>query len=86
MSEVNQAANQPAPIRLTITMTPDGNVNVDGPINDKVLSYGLLEVAKQIIASFNPGQVEVNAKDAAPRIQVPDAITARAAIEGSKGH
>ena len=34
---------------LAITMTDDGQVQVAGPIENKVLCYGLLEVAKDII-------------------------------------
>lgn len=34
---------------LTIIMNPDGTIRVDGPINNKVLSYGMLDLAKDAI-------------------------------------
>lgn len=36
-------------VQLVITMTPDGNVGVNGPIDNLVLCYGLLEVARDAI-------------------------------------
>ena len=47
--------NIPAPLTpqvkavLTITMFDDGSISVNGPIGDKVLSYGLLESARDAI-------------------------------------
>lgn len=37
-------------IVLTITMDSAGSVQVNGPINDQILCYGLLEVARQLIS------------------------------------
>lgn len=38
-------------IKLVITLDPKtGQVRVDGPINDKILCYGLLEMARECIA------------------------------------
>jgi len=34
---------------LTITMEETGGVHVSGPLDNKVLCYGLLEVAKDIV-------------------------------------
>jgi hypothetical protein len=48
---------QPAAVVLTITYTPDGNVNVNGPIANKVLCYGMLELAKDAIRRYNPNRV-----------------------------
>jgi ArsR family metal-binding transcriptional regulator len=36
-------------IEIIITITPDGSINVTGPIHDKTLCYGLLEAAKDAI-------------------------------------
>lgn len=36
-------------IQLVIEMTPDGKVGVIGPLQNKVLCYGLLEIAKEVI-------------------------------------
>ncbi len=43
--------NQPiAPqIELVIRVTPDGAINVSGPIHNKSLCYGLLECARDAI-------------------------------------
>ena len=37
------------PIELKIVMDESGQINVSGPIDNKVLAYGLLEVAKDAI-------------------------------------
>lgn len=36
-------------IELVITMTPDGQVGVRGPIDNLVVCYGLLEIARDAI-------------------------------------
>lgn len=43
---------------LTITMTPQG-IQVGGPIHDKVLCMGLLELAKPAILNYNPNAIQV---------------------------
>lgn len=43
---------------LTITLTPQG-VKVEGPIHDKVLCMGLLELAKPAIYNYNPTAIQV---------------------------
>ncbi len=35
--------------KLTITLSPNGGVQVHGPIDNAMLCYGLLEVAKDVI-------------------------------------
>lgn len=35
--------------KLTITMSPNGGVQVQGPIDNGLLCFGLLEVAKDVI-------------------------------------
>ncbi|KKK64214.1 hypothetical protein LCGC14_2986500 [marine sediment metagenome] len=35
--------------KLTITMSPNGEVRVHGPIDNGILCFGLLEVAKDVI-------------------------------------
>jgi hypothetical protein len=37
---------------LTITLNEDSTVNVTGPIRDRLLCYGLLEEARQIIHEY----------------------------------
>lgn len=39
--------------KLTITLTEDGQVNVEGPIAEKGLCYMMLEIARDSIKDFN---------------------------------
>ena len=39
-------------VQLTITMYEDGNVNVSGPIANKSMCYGLLEVGKDLVRGY----------------------------------
>lgn len=39
---------------LTITFNPDGTVQVRGPLNNKVLCYGMLEAARDAVRDFEP--------------------------------
>ena len=48
----------PPNIRLIIELQKGGEIRVEGPIFDKVLCYGLLETAKDIIRSYKP-KIEV---------------------------
>ena len=52
-------SNEVKPISLVITLTPDGKVGVGGPINDKLLCYGLLESAKDAIRDFKMPQDKI---------------------------
>ena len=45
-------------IILTITLTPEG-IQVGGPINDKVLCLGMMELAKKSIIDYQPPLVQV---------------------------
>ena len=40
-------------IILTITMDDAGSINVNGPIDNVILAYGLLEAAHEAIAEHN---------------------------------
>lgn len=43
------------PIKLILELNPlDGSVNISGPIHDKILCYGLLELGKDIIRNYKP--------------------------------
>ena len=43
---------------LTIALTPQG-VQVGGPINDKILCLGLLELAKKSVIDYVPSPIQV---------------------------
>ncbi len=40
------------PVALTVTMTPEGQIQVSGPLENKLLCYGLLEFARDAIQKF----------------------------------
>ncbi len=46
-------------IQIIISMFPNGQINVNGPIHDKILCYGLLEIARDIVKDYKPQQVIV---------------------------
>ena len=37
------------PVTLSITFEPNGKLTVNGPIDNKVLCYGILELARDVI-------------------------------------
>ncbi len=37
---------------LLIELTPNGNVSVSGPLNDKILCYGMLKLAEKAIGEY----------------------------------
>jgi hypothetical protein len=45
--------------QITVTMTDDGKVNVNGPMENKILAYGLLEVGKEVVRAFNDQQAKL---------------------------
>lgn len=47
---------EPKPVQLVITLFPDGRVNLQGPITDRIFCYGLLEMAREIIYDFAKSQ------------------------------
>lgn len=51
--------------RLIIELMPDGRVNMNGPLGNKTLCYGLLEVAKDIVRDWT--------KDNEKRVKLVDA-------------
>jgi hypothetical protein len=56
-------------IRLSVVLNPaNGSTRVEGPIHDKILCYGLLEVARQSIQQYDP----MNA-GGPPKIEYPTA-------------
>lgn len=60
MSEFQDKSGEPdkpqsnnEPITLTIRIMPDLSCQVQGPINDKILSYGMIESAKDVIREYH---------------------------------
>ncbi len=55
-------------VQLVITMEENGHINVNGPIENKILCFGLLKIVEKIIMDFQPPKVIV------PNIVVPNSI------------
>ncbi len=58
-------------IILTITREEDGRVSISGPLDNKVLCYGLLECGKDALRDFCGGVAEAKKIIEAPRIIAP---------------
>lgn len=41
-------------VTLRITLKADGSLDVTGPIHNKLLSLGMLELAKDLVINFKP--------------------------------
>lgn len=39
-------------VEIRITVSNEGEIRVHGPIQDKILCYGLLEIAKDVIRNY----------------------------------
>ncbi len=55
-NELNKEQLERKPIILTITFNHDGRVTLSGPLHDRVLCYGLLEMAREVIYDFKNAQ------------------------------
>lgn len=44
---------------ITITFKDDGSVDVHGPIEDKILCFGLLRIAEFVIKEYEPTKVVI---------------------------
>ena len=49
---------------LTISLSDVGQVEVNGPIQDKIFCLGLLELAKVAVLEYNPSAVKILTPDA----------------------
>lgn len=56
MSEESRIPIETKDIVLKITLTTEGKMNLEGPIQDKILSYGMLQSAMELIAEFHKKQ------------------------------
>lgn len=48
-----------AKAQIIITLTEQGKVDVNGPLQDKVFCYGLLEIARQVVQNYQPPKLVV---------------------------
>lgn len=67
----NEESSTPPPIVLQITLDPlTSGLNVAGPIDNKVLCYGMLELAKDAVREF-AGQKKQQREKKAPLLHLP---------------
>lgn len=57
-------------VMLTISVDEKGQVGVNGPIQDKILCLGLMELAKVAVLEYNP-DTRVAATPMGPRVVEP---------------
>ncbi len=57
--------------KLEIIMSPDGRVGVNGPLDNKVLCLGLLELAKDIVIKYEHKMIQVASPDSIPTAEGP---------------
>jgi hypothetical protein len=58
-------------VELKISLDDKGNINVNGPIANKMLCYGMLKMAENLITAFvakPSGIIEVPTAITAPRL------------------
>lgn len=51
--DVPEAVEGTVTATIMITMTSDGKINVNGPLENKLLMLGLLEIAKDTTLKYN---------------------------------
>lgn len=56
---MNQNGDTPIASQITITFYTDGRVNVNGPLENKVICLGLLAVAQHQVNNYVPKRVDV---------------------------
>ena len=46
-------------MEITIKVNPDGTLSIGGPIENKVLCLGIIELAKKAIIDHNPSVIAI---------------------------
>ena len=46
-------------LTLKITVTRDGQIGVEGPLENKLLCMGILEMAKDAIKAYDPKKIQL---------------------------
>ncbi|MEK7161002.1 MAG: hypothetical protein AAB724_03160, partial [Patescibacteria group bacterium] len=54
-------------IRFLIELLEDGNININGPLENKVLCYGLLEMGKVLVTNYENKKV-ISGKEKLPQL------------------
>lgn len=61
------------PLELKISLGDDGNMRIEGPVDDLIKAYGLLEMAKDALrVRAMVKSMEAQPKIAVPTMHVPD--------------
>jgi len=60
------------PIVIAVMLMPDGQVNVQGPLNNPVLCYGLLESGKDAVRRFAEGEADKRIIEPPPGLRIVD--------------
>lgn len=62
------------PITFAITRNPDGSISINGPIQDKMLCYGLIEMGRDAVRTYheqaNKTAIQVVPEGALPALQL----------------
>jgi hypothetical protein len=58
---------EPQPIDLIIRHNPDGSTNVIGPLANKMLCYGMIEIARETVANYKPESGRILRLEPAPK-------------------
>jgi len=54
MEEIGKKGEEGKTITLRITLKPDGQLDVSGPIQHKILALGMLALATECVMSYKP--------------------------------
>jgi len=73
MGEHNNNDNFKTIAKIVIKLHSNGSVEVEGPFNDKILCYGLLEMGKEIIKGHVPEQKNI----LVPQLVVPPGLVGK---------
>lgn len=46
----------PQPVTLAVTLHPDGNLQLQGPVDNKILCLGLLDLARHAVLTHDPAK------------------------------
>jgi hypothetical protein len=46
-------------MKIIITVSPEGNISVEGPLQNKIVMFGILEAAKDAVKNYDPTKVQL---------------------------
>jgi hypothetical protein len=57
-------------IQLTIRLEPNGQINVHGPLADKIFCLGLLELAKKVVFDYKQEESNIIVPNVMPPVNL----------------